>query len=277
MKKLLREPLLHFSLIGLMLFLVFGLTGSTEPDRFEIIVSVAQVERMAEIWTRTWQRPPTTQELQGLIDDHVREEVLAREAVAIGLEKDDTIIRRRLRQKMEFLSEDLVGPADPTDEELQAFLVEEQQRFMIPSLYTFRHIYFSPDRRGDSCEEDAIRARDALNSAGEKPEHLGDPYPLPLEHERISQQDAGRLFGETFASQLATLPLNSWSGPVVSGYGLHLVRVEAMTEARLPGLDEVRRDVGREWEVSQRKKANEEFYRELRGKYEVVVEAQNPN
>ena len=271
--KVLREPLLHFVVLGAGLFLLFGVVGESadeRPDR--IVVSAAKVENLAELFERTWRRPPTQDELDGLIEDHLKEEILYREALALGLERDDSVVRRRLRQKMEFISEDLAQSAEPTADELQAFLAERADRFREPSRISFAQVYLSPDRRGGDVWSDAERALVALNTGKPDPAAAGDPFLLEQDYRDLAAPDLERLFGGAFAAQVAELPVGRWSGPVGSGYGLHLVLVRERTAARLPDLAEVRDAVANEWDAVRREEANRAFYQALRANYEVTVE-----
>ena len=273
--QLLREPLLHFFALGAGIFLLFGLIGDPEgnqPD--EIIVKAGQIDRLVEGWKKTRMRAPTLAELEGLIADHIREEIYSREARAMGLDRDDMVIRRRLRQKMEFLSQDLTAQVDPTDSELQAYLQENANAFRIEPRITFRHIYLSRDQRGDSAHGDALRllARlrggdDAIDTAT-----LGDPLPLSRGYESLPGPEVRSLFGRDFAARLMTLERGAWQGPVPSGYGLHLVFIRERTEARMPDLAQVRDGVEREWRDARRRATNEAIFRRLRGRYTVVVE-----
>ena len=273
LQKVLREPLLHFVVLGAGLFVLFGVIGGSaeeRPDR--IVVSAAKVENLAELFKRTWRRPPTQEELDGLIEDHVKEEILYREALALGLERDDIVIRRRLRQKMEFISEDVARPAEPTEDELQAFLAEHADRFRKPSRVSFAQVYLSPDRRGEDAWSDAERLLVALDTGRSDPAEAGDPFLLEQDYRELAAQDVERLFGGAFAAQVAELPVGRWSGPVESGYGLHLVLVRERIAARLPDLAEVRDAVANEWDAVRREEANRAFYEALRARYEVTVE-----
>lgn len=271
MKRLLREPLTHFLALGAALFLWYGVSGGGPAADNRIAVTPAQIDQMVQIFGKTWQRPPTPQELQGLIDDFVREEVLFREASAMGLDRDDTIIRRRLRQKLEFLAEDLTPPADPTDEQLQEFMNEHPELFRVEPRVSFRHIYFSRDRRADAVADDARQALGRLR-AGADPAAFGDPLPMPADFESVTGRDVASLFGQDFAGALPEVKVGEWTGPVESGYGLHLVLVRDFEPGRLPELEEAREDVEREWASARRREANEAFYQTLRERYTVSVE-----
>jgi hypothetical protein len=271
MKQLWREPLFHFLALGAALFLWYGVSGGGPAADNRIVVTPGQIEQMVEIFGKTWQRPPTPRELQGLIEDSVREEVLFREATAMGLDQGDTIIRRRLRQKIEFLAEDLIPPTDPTDEELQLYMAENPELFRIEPRVSFRHIYFSRDRRGEAVADDASESLDRLRAGG-NPTTFGDPIPMPEDFESVSGRDLASLFGQDFARALTQAEVGRWTGPLESGYGLHLVFVREIEQGRLPELDEAREAVEQEWTSARRREANESFYQALREKYTVNVE-----
>jgi hypothetical protein len=273
--KLLREPLVHFLLLGAVLFGVFALVGDRGSARDgHIVVTPGHLEHLMISFTRTWQRPPTAQELAGLIDDYIRDEVLYREAVAMGLDRDDTIVRRRLRQKLEFLTEETAEMAAPSDEELQTFLQQHLDAFRVEPRLAFRHIYLSRDRRGDAANAAARQLLLQLTrgDAAMDPTVLGDPFLLPPEVALASRSEIARLFGDAFATQLQHLELGRWTGPIESAYGLHLVFVRERVDGRIPALAEVREAVQREWLAARRKAVNEQFYQRLRARYTVTVE-----
>ena len=273
LQKILREPLLHFLVLGAGLFVLFGVVGGpTEQRPDQIVVTEAKIGNLAQLFERTWRRPPTQDELDGLIEDHVKEEILYREALALGLEQDDIVIRRRLRQKMEFISEDVAPPAEPTVAELQAFLAEHADRFRKPSRVSFAQVYLSPERRGANARSDAERLLVGLNTGRSDPAEAGDPFLLEQEYRELSAHDVERLFGGAFAAEVAELPVGRWSGPVESGYGLHLVLVRDRTPARQPDLAEVRDAVANEWRAVRQEEVNRAFYDGLRANYEVTVE-----
>jgi len=262
----------HFLLIGVTLFVVYDVIGGSRPQRDgRIVISAGDIERVLATWQKQWMRPPTERELQGLVDSQIREEVLYREARAIGLDEDDTIIRRRLAQKLEFVAQDLAGQTEPTDEELSAFLDDNADRFEIPPSFTFGHVYLSHQQRGDAIAADAEGILAALR-AGADPSDLGDRFMLQRSYVDRTQQEIGQLFGRAFAARLLELEGGAWQGPVESGYGLHLVRIDRSVSSRAPLLDEVRADVREELLAERRREANEAMVTRLRGKYEVVIE-----
>jgi hypothetical protein len=268
-----REPLVHFLAMGALLFLLFGAFGDAGPADDEIVVTPQRVTQLAQRFAMQWQRPPTREELDNLIESYVREEVLYREALAMGLEQDDTVIRRRLVQKLEFLSETLVP--DPSDDTLRAFLGENPERYEVPASYTFQQVYFSPDRRGGRVEDDARAALAALRAGrvGDV-ESLGDGFLLPRQFTRVSGTEVAGLFGSDFAAALSDLEIGSWQGPVLSGYGLHLVRVDEAVPARPALFDEIRNRLETDYMTEQRRQTEEEVYQELRERY--VIDIQLP-
>jgi hypothetical protein len=277
LRRALREPLLHFLVLGAGLFLLFGVAGGGSGDRppEEIVVTAGRIESLAEVFGRTWQRPPTKAELDGLVEGYVREEVLYREAVAMGLDRDDTVIRRRLSQKMEFLSEDIAAQVEPTDEELRAHLAENPNAFRVEPRFTFSHVYLNPDRRGDALRRDAERLLAELNAAGAgvDVEAPGDGFLLGHDFTAVRRGEVAGMFGEGFAAELSRLEPGVWRGPVASGYGVHLVLVRERIDGRVPPLEELREAVRREWADARRLAANEQLYRSLRQRYTVTVQA----
>jgi hypothetical protein len=274
-QRLLREPLLHFLLIGAALFLLYGALNPGESDApREIVISEARVAAIAENFATAWMRPPTAVELKGLVDDYVAEEVYYREAIAMGLDSDDTVIRRRLRQKMEFISEGVADSVEPTDAQLQLFLERNPGKFARPAELSFRQVYLSAERRGAAARADAERLLVELQAdrVAMDPTELGDPTLLPATMEAASPQAIANAFGQEFAQQVDAAPLGQWSGPIESGFGLHLVRVDARVAAKAPTLGEIRPVVLREWQAEQRRRQNQSFLATLRDKYEVRVE-----
>ena len=275
MRTWLREPLLHFLVIGAALFALYRLVGGEEQAPREIVVTEAQVEALATNFARTWMRPPTAAEIQGLVDDYIREEIYYREAIAIGLDRDDTVIRRRLRQKMEFVSDDVAAQREPTDAELEAYLAANSAKFVDPPSLSFRQVYFSTDRRRESALRDANRALSALGAtSGSDGAPAGDPSLLPPEMNSATPRDVANVFGEAFAADIEDAPVERWIGPVESPFGVHLVRLSSRVAGRLPPLTEVRTVVVREWEAAQQEAVNEAFYQGLRRKYDVRIEGE---
>jgi hypothetical protein len=275
MKRFLKEPLLHFLLLGAAIFAAYSLISSgssSEPGK--IVVTQGHLASMREAFVRTWQRPPTREEWEGLIRDRVREEVYYREALALGLDKDDLIIRRRLRQKMEFITDDAVGQSQPTDDELGAYLKAHPDKFRAQQLLTFRQVYLNPEKRGANLARDAARLLAQLNRAGGQADvsALGDSLLLDHKFDALPASELEKLFGGKFAAKLGELASGQWQGPVESGYGVHLVFVAERTEGRLPALAEMRDAVSREWADARRLEANEKLYAAMLKRYVVTIE-----
>ncbi len=272
MTRFLKEPLLHFMLLGAALFGLFALAGGKENDEpAKIIVSTAQIANLRDTFARTWQRPPTVQELQGLIEDHIRSEIYAREARALELDRDDIVIRRRLRQKMEFFAEDMLASA-PRDADLETYLATHPEQFRSEDRMTFRHVFLSATR-GTALNKEAqeIGAKLATGKV-EGDIGLGDAFLLGASFRAMSRSEAARTFGENFVEKLFAATPRRWQGPIPSGYGLHFVYVDESTPGTVPVLDAIRPAVEREWANTRRIEKLEEFYRTLQRRYEITVE-----
>ncbi|MGB8785313.1 MAG: peptidyl-prolyl cis-trans isomerase [Terriglobales bacterium] len=279
MKRILREPLLHFLLLGAVIFAAYSLVSkhtSSEPGK--IVVTQGQLASMWEGFVRTRQREPNQEEWEGLIRQRVREEVYYREALALGLDKDDTIIRRRLQQKMEFVSDDVSAQTQPTDAELNAYLQANPDSFRTADKFTFRQVFLNADKRGKNLKSDAAQLLAQLNPVGGKADisQLGDAIMLEHQYDALPASEIANLFGEKFVKTLGGLPLAQWQGPVESAYGVHLVFVSERAGGRLPALADVHDAVRREWEEAGRLEAKDKFYRELLKQYRVTIERPEP-
>jgi hypothetical protein len=277
-KRLLREPLVHFLLIGACVYAGYAFLGEQpeEASPETIRVTAGEVEWMVDAWTSKWGRPPTQRELLGLIRDRIRETAYYREALAMGLDKDDVIIRRRLTQKLEFLTEDLATATAPTDEELRVFFKEHRDQYRTPDLITFTHVFLDPDKRGDATLEDAKTLKAKLVEMGEdavgKGEPLGDRFMLQNYYPERTQLEVGKLFGNGFAQPLFELEPGKWHGPVLSGYGTHLVFVHSLATAPVPEFAAVAESVKRDWAAQKREEFNNNFADRLLSRYQVIVE-----
>ena len=273
--RLLREPLLHFLLIGTALFLLYNATNGGSADGPRAIgISEARTAALAENFAGVWMRPPTPVELKGLIDDYIAEEVYYREAIAMGLDQDDTVIRRRLRQKMEFISDSVADAVEPSDAQLQAFLAGNAAKFVQPAELTFQQVFLSSERRGDAVRKEAeqLLAKLQANDDPARIADAGDATMLPATMEAATPQDIASVFGAAFVQQIDGAPLGQWSGPFESAFGLHLVRVDNRGAGKAPTLDEIRPLVLREWQAAERARQNKSFLAALRDKYEVRVD-----
>lgn len=273
--RVLRDPLVHFLILALLIFFTYrhvGASAEAEPDRIE--VSSARIEQLAGLFAKSWQRAPNAEELKGLVDDFIKEEIMYREALKMGLDKDDTVIRRRLRQKMEFLADASAGIMEPTDQELSTFLERNAERFHRDSQIAFEQIYFSRETHGLTLETDVRAALERLHAdptvdAG----LLGDQSLLPPVVSASAKTEIAKTFGDEFANALAGLAVNDWSGPVPSSYGVHLVRVTSREVPRTPTLAEAHDAVLREWTNDRRAALEKARYDELLKRYKVQIDS----
>ncbi len=274
LKRLLKEPLVHFAAVAAGLFLLYAALNTAPmetPDR--IVVTQARIEQLAAVFAKTWQRQPSAAELKGLVDGYVKEEVFVRQAYAIGMDRDDTVIRRRLQQKMEFLNDAEIDAVAPTDAELDAYLETHADRYRVEPLTAFEQVFLSPEKRGNAVDRDAadILAGLVRGSSANWTE-LGDPTLLPAVIPLTDEPRIDGSFGAGFADSLEGMALGVWSGPVPSSYGLHVVRVTAREAGRLPDVAEVREAVARDWGEEKRKAVEKERFDALLSRYEVVIE-----
>jgi PPIC-type PPIASE domain len=266
-----RDPILHFLLIGGLLFVVYGRVAPMDKGGERIVVTQAMVDDLARQHQARWMRPATEQELANLVDAHVRDEIMYREGLALGLDRDDPVIKRRVRQKLDIVVEEQLASAAPSEAELSAYLAQHAARFTRPASLSFEQIFFDGQATVPEVERAVARARAAL-VRGVDAQGLGQPTLLPRRVEQLSVDRIQRDFGAAFTGRLNHLPDGVWSGPVASSLGAHLVRVSARTPAMLPSLDEVRQQVMRDWENERRDRSREQSYRKLRERYDVLIE-----
>jgi len=275
--KLLREPLIHFLIIGAALFVVYAFWGQQDADEKgrAIDISAGEINWLTDAWTKRWNRQPTEQERSGLINQYLREMVLYREAVAMGLDRDDSVIRRRLGQKLEFLSRDLITPQAPTEDELQAYFTEHIDRYQKPDLVTMTHVFIDPDLRGDKTLVDAEVIKKQLQELKEPPRNakdFGDTFMLQSYYPERTEAELLKLFGSVFARSVFELMPQQWHGPVLSGYGTHLVYVHDHQKADPPTFAEAEEQVRQEWESDKREVLNEQFIASVIARYDVTIE-----
>ena len=275
--KLLREPLLHFMVIGAAIYLLYGVFAETLPEADDktFVVTAGEIEWMQTSWQKRWNRPPTAAEFDGLVQQYIKETVMYREALTMGLNQHDQVIRRRLAQKLEFLAKDLVALTPPTEEELQSYFESHLDRYQEPTRYTFTQVFIDPDKRGDTTLEDAEVIKATLVAQGEAIEDagaLGDDFMLQNYYPEKDQSEIQKHFGSGFAESLIELSTGQWHGPVLSGYGVHLVYVSNIIEPPAPVFAEVRERVVQDWTMDRSEELNEQFYANLRDRYTVVIE-----
>jgi hypothetical protein len=271
LKSFWKEPLVHFLALGALLFAVGVARGEPDtPEGTRLVVTEGHIERLTESFRATWNRPPTEPELAGLIEEYLKEEVLYREALGMGLDRDDQVIRRRLRQKLEFLTADLVGTLEPTEEELAAYLAEHAERYRADGRLRFLQVFV---RSGPDATERAEAILERLRS--EPDQDIGpltDPFLHPLAYPDVREREIVSVYGPEFAALLMQQPVGAWSGPVPSPFGLHLVKVDARVEGALPDLDAVRPEVRRDLMFERTEAADQAYFEGLLAKYTVTVQ-----
>jgi peptidyl-prolyl cis-trans isomerase C len=275
----LREPLLHFLLLGVALFAVYGYLqrgrGGVESSK-EIALTLDDLRQLDTYFESQWRRPPTPEEFSRQVENKIQEEVLYREALAMGLDKDDTIVKRRMAQKMQFLAEDVAAAHEPNTAELKAWYAKNSEKFALPSRATFRHLYFSFDRRGQRTHDEAVAALAKLAGQPEDSKlasSLADPFMFQDYYGDRAPAELAKEFGPTFAQGLFQLTPGSWQGPIESGYGWHLAWIESITPGRVPDFEEVEPDVKAAWLGDQKEQAWRKAYEAMRGKYTVLLPA----
>jgi parvulin-like peptidyl-prolyl isomerase len=275
--RVLREPLLHFLVAGVALFVVYrALNPASAGGEESSLIKLTEddLRQMTVAWLAQGRPPPAPEQMKSLVETRVREEIFFREALALGLDKNDTIVKRRLAQKMEFLAEDLSGIGDPGPGELKAWFDKSAELFAIAPQVSFRHLYFSPDRRGARAYDDAARTVEMLRGApagSPVAARLADPFMFQDYYGDRSFDQLASVFGLTFAQSLFELKPGSWQGPIESGYGWHLVWIDAMESKRIPAFEEVEPEVKREWIAERRAERKRKVYEAMRARYEVVV------
>jgi hypothetical protein len=275
----LREPLVHFLILGALLFLLFAARKEVSTTGNNIVVTHGVIQSLSTNFQRVWQRPPTQKELDSLIQDYIKDEIYYREAVSMGLDRDDAIIKRRMRQKLEFLTDSIANVKEPTENDLQKYLSKHPEKFRIEPRYTFSHVYLNPEKHTGQIKQDAEKLLAKLNQLGQIDDssQFGDPFMLGYYFGQSSESNIARTFGEQFAKGLLTVEAKKWVGPIESGYGLHLVYISDRSEPRTPPLSEVRDEVKRDWLAENQKKSAEEYYENLRQRYSVTIEQPEQN
>jgi peptidyl-prolyl cis-trans isomerase C len=275
-----KEPLFHFMIMGAAIYLLFGLFGQSESDdeimqENTIVITEGEIEWLAEMWFKRWNRPPSKNEMVGLVREHLKENVLYREAVSMGLDKDDVIIRRRLAQKLKFVTEDLIQPELPSDKKLKAYFEKHISRYRSPDLVTFTHVFLDPDKRKEKTLDDAKKLKEELITGAKVPDensNLGDHFALQSYYPERSLADISKLFGDEFAKSVLKLDTKQWHGPVLSGYGTHLVYIQQHQKYPDPDFEQIKTKVREDLINAERKKLNDEYIASLLRRYKVVIE-----
>ena len=272
MHSLLKDPLIHFLLLGGCLFAVFyGRGDSGDSERPAIYISSEQLEQLTQAWRVLQGREPTDAELAELIEPTIRDEVMYREALALGLDVDDDEVRTRLIEKMQYVTQDVADPEPASEQALRAFFDASPQRFQIPETVTFEQIFFSPSQRGDTIQGDVAAALAQLNAGGGRT-GLGDRTPLQDRFRDSARERIRILFGETLTSAVFSSQPDVWSGPYASDFGLHVIRLIERSEARQPSFAEARERALQLFAEDTRQRANEASYTNIRSRYDIVID-----
>ncbi|MCK4674850.1 MAG: peptidyl-prolyl cis-trans isomerase [Gammaproteobacteria bacterium] len=271
----LREPLLHFLVIGAALFIIFSLINDTETKTDNrIIITRSDLSALATTWLKRMGRPPSASEREQQLKHYIREQILAREAVTMGLDQGDIIIRRRLSQKMQYLFDDLSIIPEPTEADLAEFLSMHAEKFTQLATLSFSQIYLEPGEHKQDIKKDAeqllkqLKEDEMLSNAI----NMGDRSLLPYEFNNERESEISSLFGAEFSKQIFILPVNRWQGPITSEYGLHLIYIHSRTETRLPPLAEIQESVIKQWRTTKQREANEIFYQSIYQRYEIILD-----
>jgi len=275
--RLFTEPLIQFLIIGAAIYAAYALYGTPEEDfrDTQIIVDSNRINAYISEWEARWNRPPTRQEIDGLIQQFVREDILYRQAVAMGLNEDDPITRRRMAQKLEYLTSDLAMMVQPDEGELEAYFEENQALYRQPDRITFSQVFFDPDSREESTLDDAAEALAQLQADGvpdAQSMQVGDQLMLQSDFISATETDVARQMGSGFAESVMKLDAGQWHGPVLSGYGVHLVYVFEHQVPPAAVLEEVRPLVLENWHIQQVDKFNAGFLESLKKQYEIVID-----
>jgi peptidyl-prolyl cis-trans isomerase C len=271
-----REPLVHFLLIGFALFAVYGVMnrGKSGNVNYQIVLTLDDLKQLDVSFVSQWHRQPTPEEFNGLVESFIRQEVLYREGLAMGLDKDDTIVKRRMAQKMEFLSEDVAAAHEPTTQELKDWFAKNSPKFALPDRATFRHLFFGFDRRGQKAQIDASSVLVTISGLPEDSpvaKSLADPFMFQDYYGDRAPDQLAKEFGPSFATAIFKLKPGSWQGPIESGYGWHLIWIESIAPGRIPNFEEVEPDVKTAWLADQKAEQWHAAYAKMRAKYEVIA------
>ena len=283
MKKIWINRLSHIFLFGFLLFVVILIIlgpPTSEDDQRRVVITDQDVAQVGVAFMRTWQREPTLSELRSQLQQYIREEVLYREALSRGYDKDDMIVRRTLMRKMEFLAEGQVDAKDISDEEIQAYLAIRPEKYRIPPRISFAHVYFNRDKRGSETERDvkaAIARLDQQEFDFRQLQQFGDRFMLQNHYVSQSPQEIRAQFGEEFATQVFQLSPDQWQGPVPSGYGLHAVYVYDLEEPYLPEWDQIKDRILADMLLEERNAAKDQYYTEILRQYQLVYRGSVPD
>ena len=275
--RLFTEPLIQFLVLGGLIYGAYALYGTPEEDYrdTQIIVDANRINAYISEWESRWNRPPTREEIDGVIQQYVKEDILYRQAVAMGLNEDDPITRRRMAQKLEFLTSDLSSMQQPAEGELEQFFEDSKANYQQPDQLSFIQVFIDPDSRGDATLDDAAEILAGLQSQGEPDAQTlqaGDQFMLQNYFPNVTEMEVARQMGSGFAQSVMALESGQWHGPVLSGYGTHLVYVYQHQAAPQPAYEDVKEVVLEDWHLIRREAFNEEFFEALKSNYIIIID-----
>lgn len=269
MNKLIKEPFFHFIILGIALFFLYGLVNEKEDSKNTIIINDFDLDNIISSWEMQWKRPPTEQELQNLINQNIKQEVFYQEALNMNLDHNDEIIKRRLSQKMQFLSNDIAALTEPTNELLKEYFNENSDKYLTPTTYSLYQIIFSPDKRKDNHKDALETLKQFPEATFDEMQPWGDKLPFPYYFEEVNTNELGLQLGSKFPEAIENEGINKWVGPIPSGFGYHLVYIINKVPPQLPEFEMVKNDVLRNYEYDNQKETNELIYQELKKKYDI--------
>jgi parvulin-like peptidyl-prolyl isomerase len=274
MNKILKEPLVHFLIAGIALFAVYDwINDGTEEDTPKVVrITAEEVQWLQETWSRQYQRPPEEQELRGILSDYLKEKLLAKEAEELGLAENDTVVRRRLAQKMEFIIRDTVRAVEPNEEKLRELYENNQERFQNPARISFVHVFFKAEdpKAVDRATQTLGELRQFTPSADVH--EFGDHTLLESEYILEEQPSVKNIFGSDFANDLFQQQPGEWQGPIQSSYGLHLVLISEKEPGTQQPFDDVRDRVAELWHQQNEELQNQKYFASLMKKYDLVAD-----
>ncbi|WKK67428.1 peptidylprolyl isomerase [Lutimonas zeaxanthinifaciens] len=272
MKKLIQEPLVHFLLFGLALFALYGLVNEKDDGANIIVIDDYDMKNIIASWEMQWKRLPTDEELKSLIQQNIKQEIFYQEALKMNLDHNDEIIKRRLAQKMQFLSNDLATITEPSEEDLIDFFEQNADNYLSPYSFSFYQIIFSPDHRNDP-KKDALDLKTKVETSDpEQVKNQGDSMPFPYFFENTDANELQRQLGNKFSEELENLVVGQWQGPIKSGFGYHLVYIVDKTAPQRPEFESIRNELLRDLEYSNQQKLDQLIFAELKKKYEIEYE-----
>ena len=268
MKKILKKPFLHFIVIGIALFFLYGLVNKNTDSKNTIIINDFDLENIISSFEMQWKRDPTEQELQNIINQNIKQEVFYQEALKMNLDHNDEIIKRRLSQKMQFLSNDIAALSEPTDEVLKTYYKKNSEKYLTPATYSLYQITFSPDHRKDNYKDAMETLKQFPEATFDEMKDWGDPLPFSYYFEAVNANELGLQLGSKFSNALESQEINKWVGPIPSGFGFHLVFITNKVDPQIPAYEMVKKEVLRNYEYDNQIETNELIYQELKKRYD---------